>query len=105
WALIICLILSFVSLLFKRHRRLPLIAYNFGFILVFVSKVNYTYGTHDIIFSQSMGRYSLALFPLTFLVADGLRSTTPLIRVIGVAILVLGVFAFSALYVLALTGP
>jgi Gpi18-like mannosyltransferase len=105
WALVIALILSGVSLLFTRHRRLPLMAYNFGFILVFVSKVNYLYGTHEVTFSQSMGRYTLALFPLTFLIADGLRSTTPLVRVISVAILVLGVVAFSALYVLALTGP
>ena len=105
WALVLALTLSCVSLLFKRHRRLPLIAYNFGFILVFVSKVNYFYGTHDVTFSQSMGRYTLALFPLTFLVADGLRSTTPLMRVIGVAILVMGVVGFSALYLLALTGP
>ena len=105
WALILCLVLSFASLAFKRHRRLPLIAYNFGFILVFVSKVNYLYGTHEVIFSQSLGRYSLALFPLTFLVADGLRSTKPIIRLIGMAILFMGIAAFSALYVLALTGP
>ena len=105
WALVVAITLSCVSLLFTRHRRLPLIAYNFGFILVFVSKVNYFYGTHDVTFSQSMGRYTLALFPLAFLVADGLRSTTSLVRVIGVALLVLGVVVFSALYVLALTGP
>ena len=87
------------------HRRLPLIAYNFGFILFFVSKVNYAYGTHDVIFTQSYGRYALALFPLTIMIADGLRSMTPILRVIGVALLVLGIIAFSALYVLALTGP
>ena len=101
----LAIILSCVSLLFTRHRRLPLIAYNFGFILVFVSKVNYFYGTHDVMFTQSMGRYSLILFPLTFLVADGLRNTTPILRMLAVAILVLGVVALSALYVLALTGP
>ncbi|MBI1256131.1 MAG: hypothetical protein GC204_01550 [Chloroflexi bacterium] len=105
WALVVAIILSCVSLLFARHRRLPLIAYNFGFILVFVSKVNYFYGTHEVTFSQSLGRYTLALFPLAFLVADGLRTTTPILRVLGVTILVLGLAVLSALYVLALTGP
>jgi len=52
-----------------------------------------------------MGRYSLALFPLTFLVADGLRNAKPIIRLLGMAILLMGIVAFSALYVLALTGP
>ncbi len=105
WALLVALALSCAALFFPRHRRLPLVAYNFGFILFFVSKVNYLYGTHEVIFTQSFGRYSLALFPLTFLVADGLRATTPLVRVLGVGLLLFGVVGFSALYVLALTGP
>ena len=105
WAMLIALLLSFAALRFPRHRRLPLVAYNFGFILLFASRINYFYGTHNAMFTQSFGRYTLTLFPLTFLVADGLRSTTPLLRVLGVAILVLGIVAFSALYVLALTGP
>ena len=105
WALVISLILACAALRFPRHRRLPLVAYNFGFILFFVSKGNYVYGTQEVMFTQSFGRYALALFPLTFLAADGLRSTTPLLRVIGVALLVFGIVAGSALYVLALTGP
>jgi hypothetical protein len=105
YALVISLILSFVALRFPSHRRLPLVAYNFGFILLFASRINYFYGTHDVTFTQSFGRYSLALFPLAFLVADGLRAATPIVRVLGVALLLLGVAAFSALYVLALTGP
>lgn len=104
-ALVVSLILASISLRFPRHRRLPLIAYNFGFILFFVSKVNWHYGTSDVEFTQSFGRYALALFPLTFLVADALRSTTPIWRVLGVALLLLGVAGFSALFVLALTGP
>ncbi|MEP7293711.1 MAG: mannosyltransferase family protein, partial [Chloroflexota bacterium] len=105
WALLLSLILSFAALRFRRHRRLPLVAYNFSFILLFASRINYFYGTHEVMYTQSFGRYALVLFPLTFLVADGLRSTTPLVRVIGVAVLVLGIVAFSALYVLALIGP
>ncbi len=105
WALVIVLILSGASLFFKRHRRLPLIAYNFGFILFFASKVNYRYGTSEVIYTQSFARYALALFPLMFLIADGLLHARPLIRIIGVAVLLLGIVSFSALYVLALTGP
>ncbi|MFN8452804.1 MAG: hypothetical protein U0521_30390, partial [Anaerolineae bacterium] len=104
-SLALTLILSFIALRFPRHRRLPLVAYNFGFILLFASRINYFYGTHDVMFTQSFGRYSLALFPLTFLVADGLRSTTPLLRVLGVGALLIGIIVLSALYVLALSGP
>lgn len=104
-ALLITLILSFVALRFPRHRRLPLVAYNFSFILLFASRINYFYGTHDVMFTQSFGRYALALFPLTFLVADGLRGTTPVIRVLGVGMLLLGQVGLSALFVLALSGP
>ncbi len=104
-ALLITLILAFVALRFPRHRRLPLIGYNFAFILLFASRINYYYGTHDVMFTQSFGRYTLVLFPLTVMVADGIRSTTPLIRVIAVALLLLGFFCFSAFYLLALTGP
>ena len=105
WALLVALILALVALRFPRHRRLPLIGYTFGFILLFVSRINYYYGTHDVMFTQSFGRYTLTLFPLTVLVADGIRSTTPLVRVIAVALLLLGFFIFSAFYLLALTGP
>ncbi len=105
WALVITLILAFVALRFPKHRRLPLIAYIFGFTLLFVSRINYFYGTHNVTFTQSFGRYSLCFFPLTIMVADGLRSTTPLVRVVGVTLLVAGIVIFSALYVLALTGP
>ncbi len=105
WALVITLILAFVALRFPKHRRLPLIAYTFGFILLFVSRINYFYGTHEVTFTQSFGRYSLCFFPLIILIADGLRSAAPFIRVVGVALLVAGIVIFSALYVLALTGP
>lgn len=104
-SLAITLILSFVALRFPRHRRLPLVAYNFAFILFFVGKVNYYYGTDNVYYTQSFGRYALALFPLTFLVADWLRSTTPLVRVLGMAILLVGIISMSALFVLALAGP
>ncbi len=104
-AFMIALALGLIALRFRRHRRLPLVAYTFGYMLVFVSKVNYFYGTHNVMFTQSLGRYTLVLFPLTFLIADGLLHARPIVRLLGVAVLVMGVLIFSALYVLALTGP
>lgn len=103
--LLIALILSVVSLVFARHRRLPLVFYNFAFILIFVTQINYVYGTQQIMGTQSIGRYTLALFPLTFLIGDGLLHARPIIRILGVGSLCFGVLAFSALYVLALSGP
>ncbi len=104
-ALALSLILSFVALAFPRQRRLPLVFYNFAFILVFVTQINYAYGTQEISGTQSIGRYSLALFPQVYLVADGLIQAKPVLRVIGVCILCFGVLAFSGLYVMALSGP
>ena len=105
WALLISLILAFVALRFLAHRRLPLVAYSFGFILLFASRINYVYGTDEVAFTQSFGRYALTLFPLTFLVADGLRAASPLIRILGIAVLLIAALTFSALYVLGLTSP
>jgi hypothetical protein len=94
-----------VVLFFPKHRRLPLVAYNFGFILLFVSRINYFYGTQDVMFTQSFGRYSLILFPLIVFAADALRGAKPILRIVGIGVLLLGFVSFSALYVLALTGP
>jgi hypothetical protein len=56
-------------------------------------------------FTQSFARYGLALFPLTVLIADGMRHTTFWGRILIVLVLGFGLVAFSGLYVFALTGP
>ncbi len=67
-ALIVALALA------PRQRRLSLLAYTGGYFLVFVSKVNWRLGTGEVLYSISVGRYALALFPLTVLIADWVRT-------------------------------
>jgi hypothetical protein len=74
WALGSTIGLSIWLVRTSRHQRLPLVAYSLGSILIFVSKVNWAWGSHDTVtYTQSFARYSLALFPLTVLIADKIR--------------------------------
>jgi hypothetical protein len=85
---------------------LALTAYTFGSILIFVSKVNWAWGdTSQITYTQSFARYSLALFPLTVLVADKLRSAPKRIRSIVMGLCVVGLVVFSALFTLGGGAP
>ncbi|NDJ59557.1 MAG: hypothetical protein GYB67_00440 [Chloroflexi bacterium] len=105
WALVLALSLGIAALFFRKHRRIPLIAYTFVFLLLFVSRINYLFGTDIVLFTQSIGRYTLVLFPIWVLLADGLRSSGWIVRVAGVGVLLLGLAFFSGLYVFALTPP
>jgi len=54
-----------------RHRIWPFVAYDIFYFLTFISKVNWVLGSHnEILYSISVARYSLALFPLTVYLAD-----------------------------------
>lgn len=58
----------------ERHRIWPLVAYDAFYYLTFLSKVNWAFGGQDVVlYSISVGRYSLALFPLTVYLADVYR--------------------------------
>ena len=103
--LIVVLILALIMLRFPKHRRLPLVAYTWGFILLFVSRINYFWGTNEVMFTQSFARYSLALFPLVVLAAGGLRHAGFWGRLLAALGLLLGLAALSGLFVFALTGP
>jgi hypothetical protein len=105
WAFIGAFVLGLVMLRARRHRRLPLLAYTFGFWLVFTTKMNWVWGTDVVYYSQSFSRYTLVLFPLWVLLADALRSGTFWGRIFGVGALLLLLLGFSALFVLALIGP
>lgn len=98
--------LLIVSLRFPKHRRLPLVAFTLGHLLVYVSKINWVWGTNDqVLFSQSFARYAVILFPLIILIADGARRLPKLAR-IGVGVLSgLLLLIASALYTVALVGP
>lgn len=105
-ALGVSLVLGAIMLRSPRHQRLPMVVYTWLYLLLFVSKVNRDHFTQVVTNSQSFGRYALALFPLTVLVADGIshiRSTRlRFVCVVGVALVLI---VFSARHVLYLIGP
>lgn len=105
WAFIIIPLLTLCLLRSPRHRRLPLIGYTVAIYLFTLLKVNYQWGTNEVSFTQSIARYGLVLFPLTVLIADGLRALPKWGRIGAFALLGFGALGLSALYVLALTGP
>jgi hypothetical protein len=106
WALMVSLGLAIWMLITPRHRRLPLLAYSFGFILVFVTKMNWAWGdTSQITYTQSFARYSLALFPLTVLIADKLRGASKRIQIAVIGLSVCGLLFFSALFTLGGGSP
>jgi hypothetical protein len=105
WAFGISFLLGVGLLISRRHRRAPLIAYTFSFWAVYTGKMNYYWGTDEPFFVQSFARYTLALFPIWVLVADGLRHGGFWVRIAGVGALMLALAFFSALFPLALVGP
>jgi hypothetical protein len=105
WAITLCILLALLTLRYQQHRRLPLMLYTFGYLLVFLSKLNWRWGTHEVMFTQSFARYSLALFPLTVLAADGLRHARFWGRIGMVLVILFALAVLSGLYVFALTGP
>ena len=105
WAFVVIPLLMLCLLRSPRHRRLPLIGYTTAVYLFSLLKINYDWGTDEVMFSQSIARYGLVLFPLTVLIADGLRALPKWGRIGMFALMGFGVFGLSALYVLALTGP
>lgn len=52
------------------HRRPSAVIYCAVSYLVFISKINWRFGTHEVLYSISVARYALTLFPLTVLLAD-----------------------------------
>jgi len=105
WALIVTLILAIASVGFRAHRRVGLQVFTWGFLLLFLSKMNFYYGTDIPYYSQSFGRYSTTLFPLTILVADGLRRLPGVARAFVLTAAVILLALTSALFTLALAGP
>jgi multisubunit Na+/H+ antiporter MnhC subunit len=105
WALIVTLILAAASVGFRAHRRLGLQVFTWGFLLLFLSKMNFYYGTDVPYYSQSFGRYALTLFPLTILVADGCRRLPGVPRAFVLTAAVILLALTSALFTLALAGP
>jgi hypothetical protein len=104
WMLVIVIALALVQLRYPLHRRLPLVVYTWGSILIFVTKLNWVRGTQEVSYTQSLGRYSLVLFPITILLADRLLRTSRRIRLLVIAGLAVGLAVFSTLHALGV-GP
>lgn len=103
-ALLSVFLLSFAMLRFPLHRRLPLIAYTFGYALLFAGKINYIWGTDIVINTQSYGRYALTLFPLVIFGADRLIHLTKWWRLLLVVLMFMLLLFFSGLHALGV-GP
>jgi hypothetical protein len=106
WLMMGALGMTAVTLIVPRHRKLPLLAFTIGHLLVYFSKINWVWGgTDEVLFSQSFARYTLVLFPLVIALADGARRLPRLGQaVLGGGALLLLMYA-SALYTMALVGP
>ena len=73
-AMLVVPVLIGLTIRSERHRIWPLIAYDVFYYLTFLSKVNWMFGGQDVVlYSISVGRYALALFPLTVYLADVYR--------------------------------
>jgi hypothetical protein len=106
WALAVSLVLAVWAMLSPSHRHLPLVAYSFVSILVFVTKMNWLWGdTSQITYTQSFARYSLALFPLMVLLGDKVRAVSKLVRAIMLGLCACGLLIFSALFTLGGGAP
>ena len=104
WALVLTALLAVLMLRYPRHRRLPLLAYTYGYALLFVSKLNYFRGTTVLMGTQSYARYTLTLFPLFILAADGLRRLPRWSRTAIIIALLLLLLLYSGLHALGI-GP
>jgi len=105
-AIPLCFGLAALMLRDRRHRRLPMILYVWGYLLLFFTKVNWVKDSDEITSSQSIARYALALFPLAIVFADRvmlrLRPRIRSFALIGLFVLLL---ITSARHVLYLAGP
>ncbi len=101
WTLAYMLISSALLLRRATLASLPLIAFTFGHILVFVTKINWIWGHYnEITYTQSLARYSLILFPLVMLWTEHISRRSALVRTSVILALAGGQLILSALYAL-----
>jgi hypothetical protein len=106
-SLFVGLALGFTALLIRhwKLRHLTLTIYTIAYVLVFLTPINYQYGTDVVTNTQSFARYTLILFPITLLVADWLRHRGKWIRMLAVVVLLLTTLGLSARHVMGILGP
>lgn len=104
WALAL-VPLAIVALFRSRLLCRPaLVAYTVILYGLFLSSVNYKWGTNEVWTTQSLGRYSLALFPIALLAADRIRSAGKIKRLVAFGVLIFVTLALSARHTLGLLG-
>jgi hypothetical protein len=106
-ALLISLVLIIILIRHKRLRRWSLIAYCAGYLAIFVTKLNYPWGTGEYVElggTQSIGRYTLVLFPLVILLADTIWKTPKWLQISLVTLSFVGLLVFSAQFAMG-GGP
>jgi len=105
WAVVVVMMLT-VILIWQEHKyHLPSTVYNVIYLLLFLTPINFAYGTDIITNTQSFGRYALMLFPLVILIASALERTSRWWRIGGVLVLIVLTMILSARHVLGLLGP
>jgi Gpi18-like mannosyltransferase len=104
-AVVIVLVLSALLIWHMKTRHFPLTLYTMAYILVFLTPINYQYGTNILTNTQSFGRYSLILFPLVLMAADWLRNGGKWRRLLIVSMLFISTLGLSARHVLGILGP
>lgn len=106
-ALVVVLVLIALLIRSARFRKWALIAYCAGYLAIFLTKLNYPWGTGEYVDlggTQSMARYTLALFPLTILAASMIWRGPTVLRLLVIALSGAGLLIFSAQFALGL-GP
>ena len=104
WFLVLSVVMFVLMLRSPKHRQLAFVIYTLSHILLFVSKINYIRGTDIIVYSQSYGRYALALFPLIIVAADYIRQARRLWRTVFLTLILFTFLCFSALHAFGI-GP
>lgn len=109
-AMLLVPVLTALLARYPLHRRPAAVTYCVASYLVFISKINWRFGTHEVLYSISVARYALSLFPLTVLLADLYRrwgqgcSGWRHLRLVGPALGFAGLLIFSAAHALG-AGP
>jgi hypothetical protein len=105
WIYGAAVVLALLMLRVSRHRRIALLAYNFGYLAVFVSKINWRFGTNEPTTAQSLARYCVILFPLAIFLADYLRHSRGIGRFVMLLCLILLLGLYSGMFIFGMTNP
>jgi len=100
----VCIVLFGLMLALRPHRRLPLLTFALGHLLLYWSKINWAWGSYDEVwYSMSYTRYSLVVFPLWVAAADLLVKAPKWVRLVVQTILLLVLLYMSMRHVMGIS--